>query len=189
MLELCLGRFQSTFGGLELCHGGVEVLLADGIHFGQRTDALQVAVGFGEPGSGLGKVALYFDDLGFKRPRVDDVQQLVLLDLASLEEVDFLEHAVDSRPNRNIYRAERLADHIQVNRDVASFNLHHGNFHRRQSRWFRLAAGDEKCRTCGQRRRSQDRCGRKTESGHLLIPAIVQPGQQLTLVAPRSHGP
>ena len=98
-LEIDLGRFDGSLGGLDLSlgrlHGGlgrqiilngvVEILLAGGLLFGQRGVPLYVKLGSALNRFGVGKLRLGLRQLSFglverrlKWPRIDLEEQLAL---------------------------------------------------------------------------------------------------------------
>ena len=150
--QLCLGGLQCTLGRLELCDRAVEILFAYRIHVREWPDPVQVAGSFGKPRPCLCESAFCLDDLRLERARVDDIQQLPLIDTASLEEMDLFQDAIHPCPDGDIDGPQRLADHVQVQRYVPRCRLEDGDLHRRHRGWFLATAA-------GQRNRCQHECG------------------------------
>ncbi|MCY1419692.1 hypothetical protein D9M71_352850 [compost metagenome] len=135
-LDLGVGRIHVAFRRLVVGHRGIQIQLADRVHRGQRTDAIQIRFGLDQAGARLRQHRPGLGELGLERLRVDGVEQRALVDEGAFLEMDAIEKAVDPGAYGHVGGADGLADQIQRNAHVTrgdgdEWHLQHGRRRRR----------------------------------------------------------
>jgi hypothetical protein len=141
LFDLRLGGLYRTLCSLVFGHGGVEILLADGLHLRQWTYPGKIALRLGKHGAGLRKPALRLDNLCLEGTRIDGVEQLVLADLAAFHKFQAFQKALDPGADRDIDRATRRTNQLDGDRDIFLNNADNRYIQYQLGRLLLVAAG------------------------------------------------